>query len=57
MALSNTVTTMSDQVDQLAGLYRPEFEHDNCGIGFVAHIKGRKSHKIVSDALQMLRRM
>ncbi|QMW05560.1 glutamate synthase large subunit [Spirosoma foliorum] len=48
---------MSDQVDQLAGLYRPEFEHDNCGIGFVAHIKGRKSHQIVSDALQMLRRM
>ena len=39
------------------GLYRPEFEHDNCGIGFVAHIKGRKSHKIVSDALSMLRRM
>ncbi|RYF62092.1 MAG: hypothetical protein EOO39_30940, partial [Cytophagaceae bacterium] len=52
---------MSDQVDQHAqvpaGLYRPEFEHDNCGIGFVAHIKGRKSHQIVSDALQMLRRM
>ena len=48
---------MSDQVDQVAGLYRPEFEHDNCGIGFVAHIKGRKSHQIVSDALQMLRRM
>ncbi|UHG89681.1 glutamate synthase large subunit [Spirosoma oryzicola] len=39
------------------GLYRSEFEHDNCGIGFVAHIKGRKSHQIVSDALQMLRRM
>ncbi len=52
---------MSDQVDQHAqvpaGLYRPEFEHDNCGIGFVAHIKGRKSHQIVSDSLQMLRRM
>ncbi|WP_460983410.1 glutamate synthase large subunit [Spirosoma fluminis] len=56
---------MSDQVDQQnplensgnSGLYRPEFEHDNCGIGFVAHIKGRKSHQIVADALQMLRRM
>ena len=57
---------MSDQVDQLTpsaanasptGLYRPEFEHDSCGIGFVAHIKGRKSHQIVADALQMLRRM
>ncbi|MBC8152837.1 MAG: glutamate synthase large subunit, partial [Bacteroidetes bacterium] len=40
-----------------AGLYRPEFEHDNCGIGFIADIKGRKSHRIVADALQMLRRM
>ncbi|GAB3504274.1 glutamate synthase large subunit [Spirosoma knui] len=64
-ASSNAVTTMSDQVDQQnplknsgnSGLYRPEFEHDNCGIGFVAHIKGRKSHQIVADALQMLRRM
>lgn len=43
--------------DTQPGLYRPEFEHDNCGIGFVADIKGRKSHKIVSDALHMLRRM
>ncbi|MBO0939096.1 glutamate synthase large subunit [Fibrella sp. HMF5335] len=56
---------MSDQVDQpsdpfsatQAGLYHPEFEHDNCGIGFVAHIKGRKSHTIVANALSMLRRM
>jgi glutamate synthase (NADPH) large chain len=38
-------------------LYRPEFEHDNCGIGFVADVKGRKSHRIVSDALSILRRM
>ena len=56
---------MSDQVDQpdglsasaQTGLYHPEFEHDNCGIGFVAHIKGRKSHTIVANALSMLRRM
>ncbi|MBO0933121.1 glutamate synthase large subunit [Fibrella aquatilis] len=56
---------MSDQVDQASGLsapvqtglYHPEFEHDNCGIGFVAHIKGRKSHTIVANALSMLRRM
>ena len=39
------------------GLYRPEFEHDACGIGFVANMKGRKSHKIVADAIQMLIRM
>ena len=40
-----------------AGLYSPEFEHDACGIGFVAHIKGRKSHQIVLDALTVLENM
>jgi glutamate synthase (NADPH/NADH) large chain len=39
------------------GLYSPEFEHDACGIGFVAHIKGRKSHQIISDALTVLENM
>ena len=38
-------------------MYRPEFEHDACGIGFVANMKGRKSHKIVQDAITMLERM
>ncbi len=33
------------------GLYDPSFEHDACGIGFVANIKGSKSHPIISDAL------
>ncbi len=32
------------------GLYRPELEHDSCGVGFVAHIKGERSHQIVKDA-------
>ncbi len=36
------------------GLYRPEFEHDNCGIGAVVNIKGRKSHQIVDDALKIV---
>ncbi|TDP92780.1 glutamate synthase (NADH) large subunit [Halanaerobium saccharolyticum] len=36
------------------GLYSPEFEHDACGMGFVSHIKGRKSHKIVEQALEVL---
>ncbi len=36
------------------GLYRPEFEHDNCGIGAVVHIKGEKSHGIVADALKIV---
>lgn len=39
------------------GLYRPEFEHDSCGVGFVAHLKGVKSHKQVQDALTMLENM
>ena len=33
------------------GLYRASDEHDACGVGFVAHIKGRRSHAIVRDAL------
>ncbi len=39
------------------GLYRPEFEHDSCGIGFVAHLKGRKTHDIIENALSMLTNM
>ncbi|MFN5421888.1 MAG: glutamate synthase large subunit [bacterium] len=39
------------------GLYRPEFEHDACGIGFVANIKGNKSHQVISDALTILENM
>ncbi len=44
-------------VSQEQGLYRPEFEHDACGTGFAAHIKGRKSHQIIRDALTMLENM
>jgi glutamate synthase (ferredoxin) len=39
------------------GLYDPFFEHDACGVGFVVDMHGRKSHKIVSDALQVLRNL
>ncbi|MDW6001717.1 glutamate synthase large subunit [Vibrio mangrovi] len=39
------------------GLYTPELEHDACGIGFVAHLKNRKSHQVVTQALDMLARM
>lgn len=42
---------------QQEGLYNPEFEHDACGVGFVAHIKGKKSHDHVRDALVMLENM
>jgi glutamate synthase (ferredoxin) len=36
------------------GLYDPQFEHDACGLGFVVHMKGKKSHQIVADALKIL---
>ncbi len=36
------------------GLYDPRQEHDACGVGFVAHIKGKKSHDMVSQGLQIL---
>ncbi len=39
------------------GLYDPSFEHDACGIGFVANIKGHKSHQHISDALTVLENM
>jgi glutamate synthase (NADPH/NADH) large chain len=39
------------------GLYSPSFERDACGIGFVANIKGNKSHQIVGDALTVLENM
>ncbi len=39
------------------GLYNPSNEHDACGVGFVAHIKGRKSHEIVQQGLLILRNL
>jgi glutamate synthase (NADPH) large chain len=39
------------------GLYDPTYEKDSCGVGFVAHIKGKRSHQIVLDADQVLRAM
>ena len=39
------------------GLYDPQFEHDSCGVGLIADISGRKSHRIVQDSLSILCRM
>ncbi|MGI9133405.1 MAG: glutamate synthase central domain-containing protein, partial [Rhodoferax sp.] len=39
---------------QNEGLYTAEHEHDACGVGFVAHIRGEKSHAIVKNALKIL---
>src|SRR6266704_3953627 len=36
------------------GLYDPQFEHEACGVGFVVNIKGRKSHAIIQQALEIL---
>ena len=47
---------MREQFEKIGqqGLYNPSFEHDNCGIGAVVDIKGRPSHKLVSDALHIV---
>ena len=42
---------------QAQGLYHPSNERDSCGIGFVAHIKGQKSHEIVQRGLEVLANM
>lgn len=42
------------QLPKAQGLYRPEFEHDACGIGLYAHIKGNQTHDIVTKGLKML---
>src|SRR5499426_2434482 len=39
---------------QALGLYDPALDKDSCGVGFIADIKGRKSHKIIDDALAIL---
>lgn len=36
------------------GLYDPDFEHDSCGVGFIAHMKGKKSHDIIRSGIQIL---
>jgi glutamate synthase (NADPH/NADH) large chain len=38
------------------GLYRSDYEHSSCGIGFIANLKGRKRHSVITDALDMLER-
>ena len=48
--------TTAAEIDYLEqhGLYSPANEHDACGLGFVAHIKGDKRHDIVTQALKIL---
>jgi glutamate synthase (NADPH/NADH) large chain len=46
-----------NQDDSHQGLYRPEFEHDSCGTGFITNINGHKTNQIIDDALTMLENM
>ncbi len=46
---------VSSKINQ--GLYEPQFEHDNCGIGAVVNIKGKQSYKIVDDALKIVEKL
>lgn len=39
---------------EAAGLYDPALEKDSCGVGFIADIKGRKSHRIIQDGINIL---
>jgi glutamate synthase (ferredoxin) len=48
-------TTMGhSHVPSAQGLYRPEFEHDSCGVGFIVHLKGHRSHQLIDDGLTAL---
>jgi glutamate synthase (ferredoxin) len=44
----------SNKLPSKQGLYDPQFEHDACGVGFIVHMKGKKSHEIVEQALTIL---
>ena len=59
--MTRRTANMSDTIAPAApaahGLYRPDQERDSCGVGFVAHVKGRRSHQIVRDADHLLCRM
>lgn len=45
---------MNQAIGNPQGLYRESFEHDNCGIGAIVNIKGRKSHGTVAGALEIV---
>jgi glutamate synthase domain-containing protein 2/glutamate synthase domain-containing protein 1/glutamate synthase domain-containing protein 3 len=45
------------QLPEPQGLYDPAYEHDACGVGFIAHIKAKKSHTIIEQGLQILKNL
>ena len=52
--MKEVLMTMNPDLPQRQGLYDPSFEHDSCGVNFIANLKGHKSHKIVSSAIGAL---
>ncbi|MDS4075264.1 MAG: glutamate synthase central domain-containing protein, partial [Candidatus Accumulibacter sp.] len=48
---------MDSSVPEEQGLYHPAHEHDACGVGFVAHIRGQKSHSIIENGLLILKNL
>jgi glutamate synthase (ferredoxin) len=50
-------TKMFNALPEKIGLYNPQYEHDSCGIGFIAHVRGEKSHDLVVSALKMISNM
>ena len=53
-AAQSAWTQGGDAFLRAKGLYRPEFEHDACGIGLIADIKGRPSHEMIAAGLKIL---
>ncbi|HJV59912.1 MAG TPA: hypothetical protein VJ743_03145, partial [Albitalea sp.] len=58
-AMNKAASPASSQAEELResaqrGLYDPANEHDACGVGFVAHIKGGKAHSIIEQGLKIL---
>ena len=45
------------QSHEINGLYNPKNEHDGCGVGFIAHIKGEKSHEMITQGLLILKNL
>jgi glutamate synthase (NADPH/NADH) len=47
-------TSWAEAIPPAQGLYNPELEKDACGVGFMVHVKGVRSHKILSEANSIL---
>ncbi|MCC7154397.1 MAG: glutamate synthase large subunit [Bryobacterales bacterium] len=52
--VSPSIRTQANGLPEAQGLYHPSYEHDACGIGFLANVKGQKSHDIILKGIQIL---